>query len=212
MDKIKQYQELMNAYDVGNELPEFITKKIDQRKALEEIRTEVELVPDIDLNASDLKEQYKAQAHALSLREGARLIDYARYEQLLEQRLSGAIDVGFNRLIKNLHEKVNQDLETLDDAALGRILLLVDNLPNDLQTELLPSTSRLLAVVKVEGPHKAIVSATAREFNEEARNKGEALRTLKEGYPYLSLAFIDSLEELAKRREDMASLLNPAAA
>lgn len=45
MDKLKQYQELMNAFDVGTQLPEFITKRIDQRKALEEIRTEIETSP-----------------------------------------------------------------------------------------------------------------------------------------------------------------------
>lgn len=168
----------------------------------------LKLVQDINLNASDLKGQYKAQAHALSLREGARHIQHDQLDRLLEQRLSNAIDVGFNRLIKKLNEKVNQDLETLDDSAFSRLLLLTENLPNKLDQGLLPLTSRLMALVKVEG-NSSIVSASAREWEKEARtDRRAALKNIKEGYyPYLSLVFISALDDLTQRRKDLGDLL-----
>jgi len=209
MDKLKHYQELMNAYDIGNELPAFITRILDQQEAMVEIRKEVEDVP-IDFNGSadELKKQYKERCMALALRDGSRQID-DRFERLLEQRLSSAVEVGMNRLIKSLSEKVAADLDSLNDAgAMERLLVLVDSLPNQLDMGLIPSTSRLMAIVKIEGS-SSIVSASARAWEKESRtDRRAALRNIKEGYyPYLSLVFISGLDDLTQRRKDLGDLL-----
>lgn len=145
------------------------------------------------------------------LREGARLIEHDRYEKLLEHQLSSAIDISFNRLIKSIGEKVATDLDSWNESAMERLLVLVDYLPNSLTTTgLLPSTSRVMALVKIEG-NSSIVSASARAWESESRtDRRAALKNIKEGYyPYLSLVFINGLDELEQRRTDMASLLVP---
>ena len=206
--KLNQYQEITRVYDAGSELPEFITKKINQGKVLAEVREELERIPEVDVNADDLEAQYLARVKAFALNEGLKLIEHDRYEKLLEQQLSSAIDVGLNRLIKSLKVKVAADLETLDDSAFSRLLLLTENLPNKLDQGLLPLTSRLMALVKVEG-NSSIVSASAREWEKEARtDRRAALKNIKEGYyPYLSLVFISALDDLTQRRKDLGDLL-----
>ncbi len=123
--------------------------------------------------------------------------------------------MGLNRLIKSLSEKVAADLNSLDDPALERLLLLVDNLPNSLTTTgLLPATSRLLALVQIDDSKlRSVMAASAIEFSKATRDRKQALQRVKDGeYFGLSLAFVGSLDELATRRERMASLLHADAA
>ncbi len=57
------------------------------------------------------------------------------------------------------------------------------------------------------------MAASAIEFSKATRDRKQALQRVKDGeYFGLSLAFVGSLDELATRRERMASLLHADAA
>lgn len=104
-----------------------------------------------------------------------------------------------HRLIKGLQEKVADDLATLDDKALDRLISVCNYLPSDHTSGLIPASSRLMTLIKVEQtPHEKIVGASVHELNrmimEDSR---KALVTVSEGnLPFVSLGFIENLDEL----------------
>lgn len=212
MSRLEQYRQLMATYDLGD-MPEFVEKKIAAREALEAARQELNEVPNIHLNGSadEIKHEYKVRAEALALRQGANQINYQQLANQLDQGLNSALDVLATRLIRSVKSKVENDLKSLDDEAVERLMMLVNSLPNDHQNGLVPATSRLAALIKVdESEHSAIVSASVQELNKSIMaDPQKALRVVHEGnLPFVSLEFVGSLDELEQRRLALAGHLN----
>lgn len=213
-DKLNRLKAALEAYDVQG-IPTIVSQLREHKRALAEVRKEVASgVPEIDFDADDIQGQYLKLCHAHSMRLGQAQIDDAKLDAALEERLSAVLGTVEHRLPGLVADKVAADLESLDDGAMSRLLLLLDALPYDIRQHGLPPTcARLLALVDISGPER-IASAAAQEFIKTAHNgREDVLRKIKDGeIPLVTLSAVGSLEEVQERRARVAELLDSAAA